>query len=175
MEALLRGPKGLLFVKKLDKEITPLKALTENLEIKKIYSEQDLANLEINPELNRQIRFNLQQNKEVFAGTIADKIVSVSCVDYIPRKGAMLLGDFTLPEFRGRHINPAVKTWVLNYLKEKGIKKAYISCSKDNHSSKASIVRAGFKELNSWQRRAIELKRYIGDYIISGMYNKRSR
>jgi RimJ/RimL family protein N-acetyltransferase len=174
MKAFLLDRKGLLFVKKLDKEITPLEALAENLEIKRIDSKQDLAGLEISAELSRHIRFNLQQNKEVFAGIIADKIVHISCVKYTPVKGAMFFGDFTLPEFRGKYINPAVKGRIFNYLREKGIKKVYISCAKDNLNSRASILRAGFKQLNLWQRITVELKRYIGDHIMSGVYKKGS-
>ncbi len=161
MKAFLKNRRGLLFIKNLEEEIIPFEAELENLEIKRIGLQQDLADFEICEELEKKIRLNLSPGKEVFAAVLQRKIVHTSFVDYNHALGVMFFGGFTLPEFRGRHINPAVKSVIFRYLKDTGIKKAYISCSKDNLNSKASIIKVGFKKLSLWQRIVTKIRIWI--------------
>lgn len=149
---------GILFVKDLSKEIKPIEPLRGNLSIQKIDINQDLYNLKINEELKERVKAMLSADKEGFIGLINNEAVHVSFVDCNHPLGAMFFGAFTLPDFRGRHIGSATKTEIFNYLKRKGIKKAYISCAKDNLSSYRSILRAGFKEMNLLEMIIYKLK-----------------
>lgn len=153
--------RGILFVKNLREEIEEIKPCLGNLVIKKLDSFEELNHLEIPQGLREAVRRKFKPDIDCFMGIIDKKIVHLSFVDYNHPVGVILFGDFTLPEYRGKHINPAVKSYIFNYLQDKGIRKVYISCARNNLSSKRSILRAGFKKLNLWQRIIIKIKIWI--------------
>lgn len=155
--------RGILFVKDLKEEISFVGASVEGLEIRKIDSLKKFEDLEISSQLIGRIRnkSKFSPHVECFAGIVNRKVVHTSFIDYNHPIGVIIFGDFTEPEFRGKHINPAVKSEIFRYLKNKEIKKVYISCGRDNLSSKASILKSGFKQLNLWQRMIIKAKVWL--------------
>jgi RimJ/RimL family protein N-acetyltransferase len=148
---------GILFVKDLSEEIKLAKPLVEGLLVRKMSDKQDLYNVKINENLKDRIKINFCPNKEIFIGLINNEVVHTSFVDYGYPAGVMFFGCFTLPALRGKHISSSVKTEIFQYLKIKGIKKAYISCSKNNVYSYKAILRAGFRKINLWQKIIIKL------------------
>ncbi len=147
-----------LFVKCLKGQITRIDSFQEGLLIKRIDSKKNLEGLEITEKLKKRIELNLIPSRDVFVGIAANIIVHISFIDYEYPVGVLIFGDFTLPEYRGKHINSSVKSVILEYLRNKGIKNVYISCSRENKSSSKAILRSGFKHLNFWQIMFVEIR-----------------
>lgn len=134
-------------MKDLNAETLPRVPLPEGLQIRHVQTEADLAGLLVEPNMAEAIRLHRRRGKEIFVGAIGREAVSISFVDYEYPAGAMLFADYTLPAFRGRGINPALKRHILAYLKAASVRRAYTSCGRDNASSRRSILHAGFREL----------------------------
>ncbi len=146
-----------MFVKCLKGQITWIDSFQEGLLIKRIDSKKNLEGLEITEKLKKRIELNLIPSMDVFVGIVANIIVHISFIDYEYPVGVLIFGDFTLPEYRGKHIHSAVKSVIFEYLRNKRIKNVYISCSRENKSSLKAILRSGFKHLNFWQIVFVEI------------------
>lgn len=147
---------SILFVRNLREIITPLPQST-GIGIRKAASFHELADLKMDRMIEQKIKNKLRPGKEIFTGILDGRIVNISFIDYTYPIGVMFFGDYTLEEYRGIGINTAVKTAILAYLKEKEIKKVYISCARDNLSSKTSILHAGFTPVPAISRLMLKL------------------
>lgn len=144
--------KGLLLVKDLRDSTHVFNAHGDNLIIRQVVSLAELEACGVDEYIRQVLACNLSNSKEAFVGIINNQVVHVSCIDYAYFAGVILFGDFTIPEFRGRHIHAAVKNVMFEHLRGEKVKKVYISCSSDNQSSKNAIVRSGFRKLNVCER-----------------------
>jgi hypothetical protein len=156
--------KGLLFVKDLGCSEKPVRADVVNLTIRQVSSVESLEAFLLHEYIRYLLVCNMSGSKETFIGIVGNCVVHVSCIDYRYPVGAIFFGDFTLPEFRGRHISPAVKSFMFEHLKKKNFKKVFISCNSENASSKASIIRAGFREANILEKLLLRLQKVFRSF-----------
>ncbi|MBN1587337.1 MAG: GNAT family N-acetyltransferase [Candidatus Omnitrophica bacterium] len=125
----------------------------------KLQSELDM--FKVPEQIAEYVQRRFVSTSRLFVACYQAQVVSMSLLNPDHKVGRMLYGNFTVPEFRGRYINAGLMAFILKTMKREGAKEILVSCHRDNASSKAAILRAGFTELGILQRLERRIRRWV--------------